>query len=237
RVRLCCILINQRPSCHIDAPPGQSNHEESGPRGPRALDIRDTGKDAGVTVIGSARSNWLVAAAAKRGFKNAGHYFTPREGWHYEFTGALYTGKPAVSQDVKNRQSWLNKSRGEKLVVDGIFGPATKAAIIRYQKFLGVAADGIWGPKTQAAHQKYYNKVNKPAPKPASTLLRRGSTGAKVKQVQQRLKTNYALYAGKLVVDGIFGPATEKAVREFQRRAGLAVDGIVGPATLKRLGM
>jgi len=32
-------------------------------------------------------------------------------------------------------------------------------------------------------------------------------------------------------VDGIFGPATEKAAREFQRETGIQVDGIVGPET------
>jgi peptidoglycan hydrolase-like protein with peptidoglycan-binding domain len=34
-----------------------------------------------------------------------------------------------------------------------------------------------------------------------------------------------------LVVDGVFGHATEKAIKQFQQGAGLAVDGIVGPAT------
>ena len=34
------------------------------------------------------------------------------------------------------------------------------------------------------------------------------------------------------MIDGIYGPKTEAAVREFQRRTpGLQVDGIVGPAT------
>ena len=34
-----------------------------------------------------------------------------------------------------------------------------------------------------------------------------------------------------LVVDGVFGPATEHAVKQFQGGEGLVVDGVVGPAT------
>jgi N-acetyl-anhydromuramyl-L-alanine amidase AmpD len=66
----------------------------------------------------------------------------------------------------------------------------------------------------------------------ADVLLHRGSEGPQVAELQRRLKTAYEQYAGNLVVDGQFGPATEAAVKEFQRRTrGLKVDGIVGPAT------
>ena len=44
----------------------------------------------------------------------------------------------------------------------------------------------------------------------------------------------HGLYRGR--IDGIYGPATSRALRTFQRTAGLAVDGRVGPATRSALG-
>jgi N-acetyl-anhydromuramyl-L-alanine amidase AmpD len=70
----------------------------------------------------------------------------------------------------------------------------------------------------------------------ADVLLYRGSEGAQVAELQRRLKFAYAAYAGDLEIDGVYGPDTEEAVREFQRRTtGLAVDGVVGPETAAAL--
>jgi murein DD-endopeptidase MepM/ murein hydrolase activator NlpD len=42
------------------------------------------------------------------------------------------------------------------------------------------------------------------------------------------------LYAGP--IDGLSGPATQKAIRKLQRRARIGVDGVVGPKTRNALG-
>jgi len=77
-----------------------------------------------------------------------------------------------------------------------------------------------------------------PTPARASVVppnLVLGSTGQAVERLQDRLKRAYAAYAGHLEVDGDFGPLTEGAVREFQRRSNLAVTGIVDSATAAAL--
>lgn len=65
-------------------------------------------------------------------------------------------------------------------------------------------------------------------------VLRRGSRGNLVTTLQSKLR-NWGYYNG--AIDGIFGAATETAVRSFQRKNGLSVDGIVGPKTAAALGM
>lgn len=67
---------------------------------------------------------------------------------------------------------------------------------------------------------------------PAPTILRRGSRGLAVRDLQSRLT---ALGMAPGPIDGIFGPLTEAAVRRFQASRGLTVDGIVGPATFVAL--
>lgn len=60
------------------------------------------------------------------------------------------------------------------------------------------------------------------------TTLRQGSTGPEVESLQAWLVSEKLL----VVIDGQFGPATERAVRAAQARYGVAADGAVGPKTL-----
>lgn len=63
--------------------------------------------------------------------------------------------------------------------------------------------------------------------------IKNGSKGAEVTTLQLALNKT-AGYS--LNPDGIFGPKTEAAVRDFQKSKGLSVDGIVGPKTWSALG-
>src|SRR5829696_8663301 len=53
-------------------------------------------------------------------------------------------------------------------------------------------------------------------------VLKKGTRSPRVASVQKALG---------LTVDRLYGPATKRAVKRFQRRHGLTADGIVGPAT------
>ena len=65
-----------------------------------------------------------------------------------------------------------------------------------------------------------------------SILLRSGSSGSQVKQLQERLQA-LGYYSG--TVDGAFGSGTKKAVQQFQSQHGLDADGIVGEKTWSML--
>ena len=68
----------------------------------------------------------------------------------------------------------------------------------------------------------------------AQTLSQLGSRGQEVRQIQSKLR-ELGLYSGS--VDGIYGTATQKAVRQFQKNCGLTADGIAGRKTLLYLGL
>ncbi|MGX1885229.1 peptidoglycan-binding domain-containing protein [Streptomyces sp. NPDC055287] len=67
----------------------------------------------------------------------------------------------------------------------------------------------------------------------ARPTIKRGSSGAAVKQAQCYL--NSSLATENLVIDGDFGPLTDAAVRKFQGCAEITVDGLCGAQTWSHL--
>ena len=62
-------------------------------------------------------------------------------------------------------------------------------------------------------------------------ILKAGNTGNSVRDLQTRLNNIEA----NLGVDGVFGPKTVAAVKQFQSKFGLVADGIVGPKTWREI--
>ena len=119
----------------------------------------------------------------------------------------------------------LLRAHGHNLTVDGMFGPATEAAVKAFQTSKGMTADGIMSAQTW------------------STLIiqvKKGSSGDAVRGVQEEFQFRAGEPGKGLKVDGIFGPQTDSTVRGFQHALSLdipsvVVDGIVGPVTWQAL--
>ncbi len=128
--------------------------------------------------------------------------------------------------------------------ITGYFGALTEQAVKRFQAKYGITQLGRVGPATRAKLAELFGGTTTPAPasSPAGTPsggaitqeLSRGSTGADVTTLQTYLAGDPELYPEGLVT-GYFGSATERAVRRFQAKYGIAQVGRVGPMTMAKL--
>nr|WP_307343285.1 peptidoglycan-binding protein [Metabacillus malikii] len=153
-------------------------------------------------------------------------------------TVKLPVGEGASGPFVKDIQQELIKAgyRLPRFGADGTFGDETEKAVMRFQRDFGLSVDGLVGPVTlnklqQVNHQRVSSN-DFPLP---SGVLRNGSQGEGVRQVQRALKE---LNFNPGAVDGIYGANTTDAVRRFQSMyAALKDDGIYGPNTRKYMRM
>ncbi|WP_326700735.1 amidase [Streptomyces sp. NBC_01754] len=124
----------------------------------------------------------------------------------------------SAGAQVKAVQRLLNGQGYEAGAEDGLFGTATRSAVQAFQTTRGLPADGTVGARTWTALLS------------AGTTppLAQGGSGDAVKRLQRALT---AALGSTTAADGTFGPATDTAVRGYQKARGLAVDGRVGPDT------
>lgn len=162
-------------------------------------------------------------------------------------SGGSYPGSPLREGDtgaqVEQIQFWLAtlaqfSSSIPSPTVDGIFGPATTAAVRAFQRSQGLTADGIVGQNTWTAlYREYQSAQSDMGSGYPGSPVRRGDTGDTVKLVQFYLRFAASNYSAlpNVAVDGVFGSGTETAVRRFQSYFGLTADGVVGRATWNKL--
>lgn len=103
-------------------------------------------------------------------------------------------------------------------------------AVRQFQQERGLTADGVVGPVTYRVLEEARWRLGD---RLLSYVVANPQSGDDVLTLQRRL-TELGFDVGH--VDGIFGPRTGEALREFQRNVGLPADGTCGPGTFKALG-
>jgi N-acetylmuramoyl-L-alanine amidase len=130
-------------------------------------------------------------------------------------------------RDVQQRLASMG-SHIDPAELEGVFGPATEAAVRAFQQRRGLLVDGrvgteTWNELVEAGYRLGDRILYLRIP-----MLR----GDDVRHLQRRLNS-LGFDAGR--EDGIFGERAYRAVREFQRNIAMPQDGIVGPETLHHL--
>jgi len=134
--------------------------------------------------------------------------------WNNKWSNAKNPLNYISDSGVKQVQTLLSAA-GYDLVIDGLDGPATNAAIRAFQKDAGLVVDGSAGPITLKALENA---------KPKENLVVDGYEGKATISAEQR-------YWGTKV-DG-FKSSPSSMIRRRQAWLGVRVDGYEGPVTIK----
>jgi murein DD-endopeptidase MepM/ murein hydrolase activator NlpD len=110
--------------------------------------------------------------------------------------------------------------------IDGVAGVQTTTAVKRFQKHAGLPADGVAGPATRKKLGRHG------LPELGRRPLALGAVGWDVARLQFLLAW-HGFPSGS--IDGGYGPRLERAVRNYQRWAGLQADGAAGGATISSI--
>lgn len=130
--------------------------------------------------------------------------------------------------------------------IDGILGPATRSAIIEFQKTMDLPQTGLVDTETWEAMYTSIIGILRDLPPTAialpaliypNTIFREGSEGPNVFIIQEYLSyiSTFVPSIPPVKPDGIFGPETTAAVKAFQTQYGLQANGIVNKETWDKI--
>jgi N-acetylmuramoyl-L-alanine amidase len=129
--------------------------------------------------------------------------------------------------DLQTRLQALGLDLGNR-GIDGVFRRGTELAVKAFQQALGLLADGLVGPIT-------WREIVEAGYRPGGRLLylrQPPFRGADVVELQ-RMLNDLGFDPG--AVNGLFDTRTARAVRDFQKNAGLQDDGVVDGDVFKVL--
>jgi len=137
---------------------------------------------------------------------------------------------PAATQSVQERLRDAGVYMGP---VDGAWGPASQAALDRFQQARGLAVTGSINLATaQALNIGMPQLLPPPATEAAIPIA--GLSRPAIRNVQNRLRA-LGFYRG--AADGIWGAGTQAALERFQRGRGIEATGQINPVTAQALGL
>jgi peptidoglycan hydrolase-like protein with peptidoglycan-binding domain len=219
----------------------------------------------GTTATCPGLSQWGTVTLANRGMTPLQilHHYYPND---LEYvTGPIagitqsYPGYPLRQgnndDNVRLMQRFLNRIRTDYPLIpqitnpNGLFGPDTTAAVQTFQRIFNMIPDGVIGNATWNRIWYIYVAVTRLAElnsegefigiglRPPTSVLRQGSRGSDVSQLQFLLEFISQFFPSMpwVIRDAVFGASTKTAVEAFQRQFGLTPDGIVGPNTWNKL--
>lgn len=114
--------------------------------------------------------------------------------------------------------------------IDGDIGPVSKTALKTFQNNNKLDPDGILGPETCLHLLNKSNIITNPIKViNSATSTANVSKYSEDVEKNQKILKSLGLYTG--VIDGIDGPGTKRAIKDFQTKSGLVSDGVVGQKT------
>lgn len=198
------------------------------------LMVKSFGAEVAKDMIGQPDKSYGAGCGySAKYYKAKGRFFTkdPKPGdqiffWNSSKTEVAHTGLVYKVDSTKVYTIEGNTSGASGVIANG-GGVCRKSYKLSYGRIYGYGRPA-YDEETKSVEDK----------EEVCTLeikvLKKGAKGSEVKALQILLM-GYGYSCGSSGADGSFGPATDKAVRAYQKAKGLTVDGSCGPKTWQAL--